>query len=94
MAITKEMQDASYRAYDKCHFFANKIRYGLAKGYFTKPYIYGDHSYQELICKDDCLYPTCPFYWIGNLDELRHNHLDDYDEWVVEHYQALSRKSK
>lgn len=80
------MQDSTYRAYDKCPILPGKVRYGLAKGYFTKPYAWGDYSYKELICKEDCLYPTCPFYSLINLDELRHNHYDDYDEWIVEVY--------
>ena len=87
------MQDTSSRAYDKCFIFANKVKYGIAKGYFTKPYLLGDESYRELICKDDCLYPTCPFYQLGNLIELRHNHQDDYDEWVFENYQKWLQSS-
>ena len=89
MSITPEMQDSSYRAYDNCPKFADKVRYGMAKGYFTPPYIFEDFSFRELICKEDCLYPTCPFYGLKNLIELRHNHRDDYDEWVVEYYQRL-----
>jgi len=59
----------------------------FAHGYFTPPYYFGDYSHYKLICKEDCLYPTCPFYSKVNMEERRHNHREDYDEWVTKWYK-------
>lgn len=58
-----------------------------AKGYLTPPYIFGDSSYTELLCKEDCIFCHCPFYARNLFDELRHNHRNDYDEWVIEYFK-------
>lgn len=81
--ITREIMDISYRAYHKCTDYPFRMMAARARGYLTPPYIWGDNSHYELICKDDCLFPSCPFYSIRLLDELRHNHRDDYDDWVL-----------
>ena len=81
--ITRDIMDISYKAYHKCTDYPVRMMAAQARGYLKPPYIWGDNSYTELICKTDCLFPGCPFYDRRLLDELRHNHRSDYDEWVL-----------
>lgn len=81
--ITRAIMDISYKAYTKCTDYPVRMMAARARGFLTPPYIFGDYSHYELICKDDCLFPSCPFYSKRLLDQLRHNHRNDYDEWVV-----------
>ena len=82
--ITAEKQDRRFKSYHICPDYKVKIHYARTVGYLTPPYSLGDYSYQELVCKDDCIFPNCPFYDLMHLDELRYNHRADYDTWVVQ----------
>lgn len=81
--ITRDIQDISYKAYGRCTEYPVRMMAARARGYLTPPYIWGDNSYTQLICKEDCIFPACPFYDRRLLDELRHNHRSDYDDWVM-----------
>lgn len=84
--ITREIQDKSYKAYVKCPDFLEKIpilnnpvyRRDLEKDYLGR---------KSLLCKDDCLFPTCPFYDSWSIDNRVNAHAEDYDEWVVQGYK-------
>lgn len=81
--ITRDIQDISRCAYAKCLDYPVKLMAARSRGYLTPPYIWGDNSFTELICKDDCMFPSCPFYDRRLFEELRHNHRLDYDDWVL-----------
>lgn len=81
--ITRDIMDISFMAYSKCTEYPIRKMAAKSRGYLTPPYYWGDNSYTELICKEDCLFPSCPFYDRRLFDELRHNHRNDYDEWVL-----------
>lgn len=80
--ITREMQDTSYKAYEKCLKYEVQIE-SLC---FSPMMLQNRYS---MICKEDCLYPTCPFYSKWAIDNRAFQHEKDYDEWVVEAYQKL-----
>ena len=76
-----------YKAYEKCLDYPGKMHTARSLGHLTPPYYLGDYSYTSLLCKDDCIFCHCPFYAINLLDELRHNHRTDYDEWVLSYFE-------
>ena len=76
-----------YQSYKTCTEYPVRMSIAKAKGYLTPPYIFGDSSYTELLCKEDCIFCHCPFYARNLFDELRHNHRTDYDEWVMEYFK-------
>ncbi len=78
--ITREMQDASYLAYSKCHKYNVKMQSFLIQNHII-------HTLPQVVCKEDCLYPTCPFYSIWTITNRALSHKHDYDEWIVEEYQ-------
>ena len=80
--ITIDIMDISYKAYEQCTEYPARMIAAKAQGHLTPPYIFGDTSYTQLLCKEDCLFPGCPFYDRRLFDELRHNHREDYHEWV------------
>lgn len=80
--ITRAMQDTSYKAYEKCTNYDIKM-----ESLFFSPMML--QSRYSLICKDDCLYPTCPFYSKWAIDNRAYQHKNDYDEWIVEAYKQL-----
>lgn len=80
--ITRDMQDTSYKAYEKCKMYATKI-----KSLFFNPVMLQNRY--SLICKEDCLYPTCPFYSKWAIDNRAFQHKEDYDEWIEEAYKNL-----
>jgi len=82
--ISAEVQDRRFQSYYACPDFKSKIDYARARGLLTPPYALGDYSFRELLCKEDCIFPNCPFYELRLLSELRHNHREDYDTWVIE----------
>lgn len=76
-----------YQSYKTCTEYPVRMSIAKAKEYLTPPYIFGDSSYTELLCKEDCIFCHCPFYARNLFDELRHNHRNDYDEWVMEYFK-------
>lgn len=84
LQIVASIQDRRYKAYYKCTDFQVKLFDAKISGDLTPPYILDDYSFSRHICKDDCLFPNCPFYELRLLSELRHNHRDDYDSWVID----------
>ena len=80
--ITREMQDTSYKAYEKCTTYDIKIESLFFNSIMTQ-------SRYSLICKDDCLYPTCPFYSKWAIDNRTYAHREDYDEWIEDAYSKL-----
>lgn len=91
LKITRADMVIEYQAYKKCTEYPVKMHAGRALGYLTPPYSWGDSSYVELLCKEDCIFCHCPFYDRSLLDELRHNHRSDYDEWVMEYFKNFHR---
>lgn len=83
LKITRSDMVIEYKAYEKCLDYPTKMQYARSRGLLTPPYYLGDYSYKSLLCKDDCIFCHCPFYAQNLLDELRHNHNNDYDEWVL-----------
>lgn len=83
LKISRSDMVIEYKAYEKCLDYPAKMHYALSRGWLTPPYFLGDYSYKTLLCKDDCIFCHCPFYALNLLDELRHNHRNDYDEWVL-----------
>lgn len=80
--ITREMQDASYKAYEKCTTYEVKIE----SLFFNSMMLQNRYN---LICKNDCLFPTCPFYSKWAIDNRTYTHREDYDEWIVDAYSKL-----
>ena len=85
--ITRDCMVIEYQSYKTCTEYPVRMSIAKAKGYLTPPYIFGDSSYTELLCKEDCIFCHCPFYARNLFDELRHNHRTDYDEWVMEYFK-------
>ena len=83
LKITRSDMVIEYKAYEKCLDYPTKMQYARSRGWLTPPYYLGAYSYKSLLCKDDCIFCHCPFYAQNLLDELRHNHKNDYDEWVL-----------
>ena len=83
LKISRSDMIIEYKAYEKCFDYPVKMQYARSMGWLTPPYYIGDYSYKSLLCKDDCIFCHCPFYATDLLDELRHNHREDYDEWVL-----------
>lgn len=89
--ITRANMRIEYKIYHQCPVYRININAARSLGYLTPPYILGDYSYKQLLCKDDCLFCHCPFYAQNLFDELRHNHRADYDEWVMEYFKSFKR---
>lgn len=83
LKISRSDMVIEYKAYEKCLDYPVKMHYARSMGWLTPPYTYGDYSYASLICKDDCIFCHCPFYDLSLLNKLRHNHRNDYHEWVL-----------
>lgn len=83
LKISRSDMVIEYKAYEKCLDYPVKMQYARSRGWLTPPYYLGDYSYKSLLCKDDCIFCHCPFYATNLFDELRHNHRNDYDEWVL-----------
>lgn len=87
--ITREKQIKTYKIYEKCPDYRRKIR-----PFISNPNIYGNPlARQSTLCKEDCLFPTCPFYdmW-ANTNRAVH-HKEDYDEWIVQGYEERFRNT-
>ena len=80
--ITRDMMDLSYKAYEKCTIYPVKIQ-----SFKFSPQLRATTG----ICQEDCIFCTCPFYAQRLLSELRYNHWNDYDEWVMEHFKNFKK---
>lgn len=89
LKISRSDMVIEYKAYEKCLDYPVKMLYARSRGWLTPPYYLGDYSYKSLLCKDDCIFCHCPFYATNLLDELRHNHRNDYDEWVLTFFKKF-----
>lgn len=89
LKISRSDMVIEYKAYEKCLDYPVKMQYARLRGWLTPPYYLGDYSYKSLLCKDDCIFCHCPFYATNLLDELRHNHRNDYDEWVLTFFKNI-----
>ncbi len=87
LKITRSDMRIEYKAYEKCTEYASRLETSRANGYLTPPYIFGDNSFTRMLCKEDCIFCHCPFYDRRLFEELRHNHRDDYDEWVMQYFK-------
>ena len=84
--ITREIQVKTYKAYFACPDYIEKSsilenpidRREIAENPFTRKYV---------LCKEDCIFPTCPFYETWSIMNRCKFHKDDYDEWVVKGYE-------
>lgn len=86
--ITRENQIKTYKIYEKCPDYRKKIG-----PFLSDPYIYGNpFARQSTLCKDDCLFPTCPFYDMWSNTNRAVHHMEDYDEWVVQGYEDRFKK--
>ena len=91
VAITRENMRIEYKIYHQCPIYKTQISRAKALGHLDPPFIMGDYSFKQLLCKDDCLFCHCPFYDMRLFMELRHNHRSDYDEWVMDHFKNFNR---
>ena len=89
LKITRSDMVIEYKSYERCTEYPQKMSEARNGGYLTPPFIFGDYSYKSLLCTDDCIFCHCPFYAQNLLDELRHNHRDDYDEWVLSFFEKF-----
>ena len=89
LKISRSDMVIEYKAYEKCLDYPVKMQYARSRGWLTPTYYLGDYSYKSLLCKDDCIFCHCPFYATNLLDELRHNHRNDYDEWVLTFFKNI-----
>lgn len=84
--ITKDNQRIYYKAYHKCPDYHSKMQlYVGDKEIGNDPF-----ASKAALCKQDCLFPTCPFYdfWtVNNRFNPTCNHIEDYDEWIVLGYK-------
>lgn len=87
LKITRDDMVIEYKAYERCTEYATRLKRARERGYLTPPYTWGDNSFTQMLCKEDCIFCHCPFYDRRLLEELRHNHRTDYDEWVMEHFK-------
>jgi len=87
LKISRSDMVIEYKAYEKCTEYPIKMQMARSLGYLTPPYYLGDYSFKQMLCKDDCIFCHCPFYADDLLEELRHNHRNDYDEWVMGYFK-------
>ena len=80
--ITREIQVTTYKAYEQCQDYKSK----RSTLFFNNLTLQSRYS---SVCKEDCIFPTCPFYSKWAVDSLAYQHRDDYDEWIVEAYKKL-----
>lgn len=89
--ITKENQRTDYRVYYRCPDYASKMYF------YSQDDDIGNNPFasKAALCKQDCLFPTCPFYdfWsVNNRFNPNCGHTYDYDEWVVKGYKERFKK--
>lgn len=84
--ITREIQDTSYRAYAACTVYNRKVQAPIFSQHTRMQMLI--ESKFEYVCKDDCIFPTCPFYSKWAFMSL-YQHMTDYDEWIVDAYQRM-----
>ena len=81
VAITKEIQVTSHNAYSACTEYPSQLYYF----HHLLQMRMLDFNMGVYVCKEDCLFPKCPFYSIRNVFGLA-NHPEDYDDWIDGHY--------
>ena len=91
LKITRADLVIEYKAYEKCLEYTGKMQQAKALGCLTPPFIMGDYSCKSLMCVEDCIFCHCPFYDFKLFEQLRHNHINDYDEWVMDYFKDFSR---
>lgn len=84
--ITREMQIKTYQAYIKCPDFLEKIP-TINNPVYRRELANKSFAMHDMLCKEDCIFPTCPFYDGWSIVNRIINHPDDYDEWVVQGYE-------
>lgn len=89
--ITKENQRTYYKAYYRCFDYHYKMKI------YKKDRMIGKDPFasKAALCKEDCLFPTCPFYdfWaVNNRFNPTCEHKSDYDVWVVKGYKERFKK--
>jgi hypothetical protein len=87
LKITRADMRIEYKAYETCTEYPHKMRMAKKSGCLTPPFAFGDGAYRSFSCKDDCIFCHCPFYSLELFEELRHNHRNDYDEWVMTYFK-------
>jgi len=89
--ITREMQVKKYQAYISCPDFLSKIR-TINNPVYRRQLSSRPDKLVGMLCKEDCLFPTCPFYDSWAIANRVIYHPDDYDEWVVQGYENRFKK--
>ena len=84
--ITRENQIKTYQAYIKCPDFLKKIP-TINNPVYRRELANRPFAMHDMLCKEDCIFPTCPFYDGWSIINRVVNHPDDYDEWVVQGYE-------
>ena len=83
--ITREIQITEYKAYAICpDYKANHSMFHFSP--VTRPRGYEIYNH---VCKEDCIFPTCPFYSKWAVASYANDHWSDYDDWIVEAYKNL-----
>ncbi len=89
--ITRENQVKTYQVYIKCPDFLERIPY-INNPVYRRDLSEDFLGRKSMLCKQDCLFPTCPFYDQWSIDNRIIYHPDDYDEWVVQGYEDRFKK--
>ena len=86
VAITKEIQVTSHMAYSACTQYPSQISYfrEILRMHML------DFNTGVYVCKEDCLFPKCPFYSIRNVFGLI-NHPQNYDDWIDDEYEIWEK---
>jgi hypothetical protein len=89
--ITREMQVKTHKAYISCPDFLSKIP-TINNPVYRRELSSRPDKLVGMLCKEDCLFPTCPFYDSWSIANRVIYHPDDYDEWVVQGYENRFKK--
>lgn len=89
--ITREMQVKTHNAYISCPDFLSKIP-TINNPVYRRELSSRPDKLVGMLCKEDCLFPTCPFYDSWSIANRVIYHPDDYDEWVVQGYKKRFEK--
>ena len=92
LKITRNDMVIEYKAYERCTEYPIRLRDAQDSGLLTPPFMFGDNSFRRLLCKEDCIFCHCPFYDVKLFEELRHNHREDYNEWVMDYFKEVFKK--
>ena len=84
--LTREMQIKTFQAYFKCPDYMEKIP-TVNNPVYRREIAENPFARNSILCKEDCLFPTCPFYDSWSIMNRCKFHQNDYDEWVVKGYE-------